>query len=446
MRSAGAIVLVLFLVSVVSAGVRVNGFLQEEVRSRVYTDDDYDYDYDLLMLESWLELRALARDRSRVSRLSLRLDAKCDAAGLCEPDLNTILREAYVELSFSHLVFSFGRQVFNWGMADEFNPSDLLNPEDLSQFMTRMTPERKLGVEAARAEIYFGNFRWELVWLPMFRPPLIPDSGAVWEPLDLVELNNMVSEYPDLIAVMDEDVPDAKLDNSSVASRIRATVGPVDFGAFGFYGWDYIPIYDFRYDFSGDGPIVSVLPEYQRLWATGAEFAAAISSFTLRAEGAYYGDRKYNVDTGLGNLDMSNPFLAYERLMRISLLDDWASSPSYAVAVGLDRTFGEDFYINVQYYRQQILDYERSIVFPEVMDGILARVHDMFFSQTLVVGLNAIVGFFEGDGMIEPFVEYDATDNLKVSAGCFILYGGEDTTFGQFDENDLAYFSARYSF
>ena len=445
MRRASVVVLVVFvLCSVAGAGMRVGGFLQEE--GRVGFVENGDGELEIQMFESWLELRAMARGSGGISRLGVRMDAKCDAAGLCEPDLNTMLREAYVELVFRHLVFSLGRQMFNWGMADEFNPSDLLNPEDLSLFMTRMKTERKLGVEAARAELYFGNFRWEVVWIPLFRPPLLPPDGSVWQPADLAELNRMTDEYPELVAVEDEQLPEPVLDNSSVASRVRATVGPVDLGAFGFYGWDYIPIYEFRYDFSGDAPVITVTPAYQRLWAAGAEFAAAMGSYTVRAEGAYFGDRKYNVDSGLGSLDVSNPFMAFVEILNISREPSWVKSPSYSVAFGIDRTFGEDFYVNVQYYRQQILDYDDDIVFPQVVDGILARVHDMFLDQTLTVGVNAIVGFYEGDGMIEPFVEYDITDEIEVAAGCFILYGGEETTFGQFDDNDSVYIRMKYSF
>ena len=444
MRSAGAIVLALLLTLSASASSRLNGFLQEELRAGVSADDGRSG--ELLMLESWVELRSLARSRNRVGRMVVRLDAECDAVGYCDLVLDRMLHEAYVELSFPHLIFSFGRQVFNWGMADEFNPSDLLNPEDLTQFMTRMKAERKLGVEAARAEVYFGNFRWEMVWLPIFRPPILPGDGAVWAPAELAEMDRMADEYPALLEIEDERLPEIDMENSSVASRIRATLGPVDLGAFGFYGWDYIPIYDFRYDFSGEGPMVVVVPEYQRLWAAGAEFAAVAGSFTVRAEGAYYGDRDYNIDTGFGSLDMSNPFKAYADLIGISRREQRVESPSYAVALGADRTFGENFYINVQYYRQQILDYDRDIVFPEIVDGLLVRIHDMFLSQTLLVGVNATVGFFEGDGMVEPFVEYDITDDLEASAGGFILYGGDDTTFGEFDGNDLVYVRFRYSF
>ena len=60
------------------------------------------------------------------------------------------LQEAYIDYYSDLLSVRFGRQIMAWGKADEINPTDILNPQDMSNILEDKII-RKTGLFAVKA-------------------------------------------------------------------------------------------------------------------------------------------------------------------------------------------------------------------------------------------------------------------------------------------------------
>jgi hypothetical protein len=90
--------------------------------------------------------------------------------------LETVLREACVDLyGFPHpsMDLRAGRQRIVWGTADQISVIDNLNPSDLEDFWDF---GRRLPSEALKIAWYTRLFTLEGVYLPLFRPAVLPEQ------------------------------------------------------------------------------------------------------------------------------------------------------------------------------------------------------------------------------------------------------------------------------
>ena len=79
-----------------------------------------------------------------------------------------------------------GRQIIDWGSADRFNPTSVINGLDLEDYqdfgrrvaneMVNITfaPDWEVGGEETPI---FSEFQFQVVWVPVFRSGLIPESS-----------------------------------------------------------------------------------------------------------------------------------------------------------------------------------------------------------------------------------------------------------------------------
>ena len=66
--------------------------------------------------------------------------------------------------------------------------------------------------------------------------------------------------------------------------------------------------------------------------------------------------------------------------------------------------------------------------------------------QTLTLSLFGYYSPNENDGYVRPVVSRDWSDSVIISLGANVMWGDEDTFFGQLADNTNVYFRARYSF
>ncbi len=77
--------------------------------------------------------------------------------------LSLNLEEYYAEFNFSSFDLRIGKQIFSWGKADAFNPTDNLNPRD---YIDLFVEEEKIGVPAINLLYYWRDFAFDLVFIP----------------------------------------------------------------------------------------------------------------------------------------------------------------------------------------------------------------------------------------------------------------------------------------
>jgi hypothetical protein len=144
----------------VRAEVAISGALSNQTRVRLLQHDmPKDYDWDVMMMMSQFDVITRAMDKDRAARLFVDFDLRYDPTGAFTEtaDLEWRLREAYAGYYTTYFSFEVGKKTYAWGMADEFNPTDLINPEDLRWMFTLDRPERKIGVYSANVNFMYNN-------------------------------------------------------------------------------------------------------------------------------------------------------------------------------------------------------------------------------------------------------------------------------------------------
>lgn len=157
-----------------------------------------------------------------------------------------------------------GRQIVDWGTADRFNPTNVVNGldlEDYQDFGRRVANEMVSLTYTPDWDVYkdgrtiFGDFHVQFVWVPKFRSALLPTSMdyAFSEPNEfrryvksdtlnnLIDLQEKFLEYDGTVNYnVHVNEPDFNIDNSQVGLRLGFTLLGVDIDFMGYYGYDHI--------------------------------------------------------------------------------------------------------------------------------------------------------------------------------------------------------------
>ncbi|MBI3628543.1 MAG: hypothetical protein HY217_02980 [Candidatus Rokubacteria bacterium] len=327
------------------------------------------------------------------------------------------LREGYVDLALGPLDLRLGRQIIVWGRADRINPTDNLSPRDFT-LLVPDDDDQRLGAAAVKATYHLGGLAISGLWLPEFIPNTIP----IRRPLPP--------------ATIRERMPDSTL--GQWAARIEQTGEAVDWSVSYFDGFDLSPD-------AGLGLVtpssVEVLLRHHQIRVIGADAAATVGRYGLRAEAAY----TFTEDARGDRPDVKNPF--------------------FFLVLGGDRTFIEYLNINVQYFTrviygfrspfevqnalQRALAIQQAVVtnqLDQVQHGISLRVSYKWFHETLEAELASALSLTRLDYTLRPKVTYALTDRWKAIVGADVFGGDRVSFFGNLRDNTTAYAELRWSF
>jgi hypothetical protein len=325
------------------------------------------------------------------------------------------MREGYAESSIGAVDIKAGRQITVWGRADRINPTDVWSVRDLT-LLTTDDEDQLLGVSAVQAT--WNKWGSQIIgyWQPEWRFPVYPNIPP------LPAGTSIQNVYP----------------RNSVAQgglKFNRSGGPIDFSV------SYASAISRAPDLSElmVGPAGAQLELlYRRISVTGADAAAVICSFGLRAEAAY--TRTQNDD----------PLAQRNNLFGV---------------LGADRTFWDALNVNVQllyrhtYHWQdpsgfaspgiQFLALQEDIGANQLasnMGGASTRINYTAFNQTLTVELAAAVWFTRGDAALLPKLSYAFSDHVKAVIGAQIYRGPQESFFGRLKHQSTGYTEVRIGF
>ena len=439
---------------IASAEISISGFLENQERVRIARDEDAEiedqFPFDIMMVDTWLDFNVRGTGLDGKARMYVDMDLRYFALERQE-EVEVRLREAWAGYFIEHFSFVIGKKIYIWGLADEMNPTDLINAEDLRWFYTYDKPARKIGAYNAAASVTFGNFKLEGIWIPIFTPTKFPDTSSDWLPWKLALFYKFVEQFPEYVNYMPQCLPKDRAKNSSGAIRFSGVAGPIDFEIMAYDGWDHFPYFDVLIDtnpdllLSGGKPLV-LREEYQRFNAFGGSLSGVIGPTTFRLEGAYYTEKyfMYKIDESL--LSPQNELTAFNLLREMEGTKFSVQKSNFNVVGGLDYRYSDLLYMNFQYFHQQILDYEERLLDQEIENGVSGKLEFSFLDETLKVATNGAINISHEDWFINPYIAYLLTDSLKIEGGATIFGGDYETNFGEFDRNDYAYTKLRFSF
>jgi len=334
------------------------------------------------------------------------------------------LKNAYLDYYTKYIDFRLGQQVISWGKADELNPTDVLNPQDLTN-LTEDKYIRKIGLFEAKVDVKLWNFLLTGIWKPVFQYMQIPPYGSRWSFFSI----------PGVTTLPPPTYPNVNLSNTEWAFKLSRTIGPVDFSLSYFDGWDNIYTPTIAMDTSTHSPVVTELSTH-RTKMFGADFATSLWSVGLWGEGAYFLTEDY--EGTLSNI--KNPYFEF--------------------VIGADYEFKYKFKLNVQYYQEIITmigddaerDKEEAIpsklgIGLPLQQALTLRFEKKFGREDQYKAeLFGIYDLKYKGIYLVPKFSYSPEDAFNIEAGYVIFDGVSPSFWARFQHNDEIYLKCTYSF
>ena len=321
------------------------------------------------------------------------------------------LRELYLDWYIgSKSTLRLGKQQIVWGETDGLKLLDVVNPQNLREFVLEEFEDSRIPLWAIKAEFPINNINFEMSWIPDLSYHNIPDFEAPFFPVA------SMPRPPEDIPVILSDVskPDRIISDSDIGIKASTYLNGWDLTLNYLYHYDDlpVPVSDIRSDPDGE-LFLSLKPEFKRLHTLGGTFNNALGPFTLRGEMAF---------------NLGRHFITKAKEARGSI-----ESNQFMFALGLDRLFNETM-LSLQIFND-VLPAEKSVYNRDRYEANLSfLISQELWNDDLKLDLLLIQNLNHGDGMCRPKASYYARSNFKITMGTDIFYGNKFGLFGQFQE------------
>jgi hypothetical protein len=320
------------------------------------------------------------------------------------------VQDASVMLSGERLDVLVGYARVSWGKLDEIQPTDVVNPLDVSRFFFEGRSEARLPVLLMRG-------RWhprpelavEGIYVPDFRRGRFD------------RLDEPTSPFNPLAAIdVDDREPSFRWHNAQGGVRLATTTGRVDWSVSAYRGFEPFALYRL------ESPAAPIVAEYPRFTMIGADVEAVRGKWGVRGEAAAF---------------VNDSFQSSE--LRI------VSGSSLDAGAGVDRRAGSyTVSATVLLHRES---YDRPLSSRDAKDGrtdvsliasadrTLAR--EKYRLRTFVV-YNAV----EQSAFVRLIGTATLRDNVAVEASLGWFAGDGAGLVGRFGDSDFAYARLKYYF
>ena len=177
--------------------------------------------------------------------------------------------EVYVDVVSSRFDLRAGMARVVWGRLDELQPTDVVNPVDLTRFLLEGRSEARLPVALVRGRLFLpGASTIEALVVPVFRRSEFDQLDEESSPFNIAGTGT----------ALDRREPAVSWQNLQGGGRFTTTIGRVDFGLSGFHGFRSFPVIA--------APPSSFLPvqTHPRFTTVGADFETVRGAWGVRGE------------------------------------------------------------------------------------------------------------------------------------------------------------------
>jgi hypothetical protein len=359
---------------------------------------------------------------------------------------------AYVEvrdLGVEGLDLRLGRQVIHWGTADQFNPTNNLNPFDFRDPLTfgqnMANNTIKVDYAAAKGVVLTG------IWIPVFRPAQLPVFGlqalsdpsfferryGTADPTVRFLLDAFLSGGQQLDVTLAPQLPAFSLRNSMAAAKVGFKLFGADFSVSYFRGFFHVPRPETISPMAPSGGTIParVALGYPAMHAIGFDFATSIPQ--LKDLGLWIEGAVVFHDALLTQLNLE----AFG-LQSVTLTEQ-ESGAFFKLTIGMDYTFTPNLYANAQYLRGFVDEFGARSIGDYVVAGIDLKNR----ADTVLLRLFGIVHLGDGSHVWYPVLILKPWGGTEFHLGA-LLYGGEPKTkFGGLESgSNLFFVKGRVSF
>jgi hypothetical protein len=391
------------------ADIDIHGFY--EVRAGYRTRND-PYEKDMSIMEQRLQLETAPS----VGWADLKV--KGDIIGdLVEEQGDFDLREAYLfTMPRDFMDLKVGRQILTWGTGDLIFINDMFPKDWEAFFIGRDTEYLKAPSDSAKVSFFSDIANLDIVYTPQF------DSDRFIDGRRLSYFNSNLDRLAGQDAIVHTDKPDRWFRDHEISLRLYKNINNYEYALYAYRGFWKSP--------GGQNP--------------------AIGKATFPDLSVYGASVRGNVAKGIGNLE----FGYYQSEDDQSGENGNNNNSELRYLVGYTQDIGRDFTAGLQYYVEQILDFEehrKSRPFGPSRDEfrhlVTLRLTKLLMNQNLRCSFFTYFSPSDKDVYMRPNINYKVSDNLAVEAGANIFFGDYPSTFfGQFENNSNIYTGIRYSF
>lgn len=366
-----------------------------------------------------LRLRALADVRVEV-RPWLRLRVAGLADGLladrdgASRDADVDALEAWVEASAARADLRVGMGRLAWGRLDEIQPTDVINPIDVSRFLLDGRGEARLPVAFARARfIASDRLTAEAVIVPFFRAGRFDRLDEPTSPF------NLLADLPPPACPPGVPCPSAwAFDRETPqhgdlqgGGRVAVTTGRVDWSVSAWNGFLPFALVG-GFAPASPGTLRLVHPRYSMY---GADLETVTGKWAWRAEAAWFPDRPMQVENAPASFE----------------------ADAFEGGAGVDRRAGDFTLSGTLLYRRT--DAKDNV---SVVTG---------FSRTcnrdrLETRMFALINPADEAGFLRGVFSWKPLDDVAVETSVGWFIGDGDDVITQFGDRDFAYVRLKYFF
>jgi hypothetical protein len=357
-----------------------------ELRARVFAEERADAGSRVRLLASGF-VEGLIADRGGLVR---------DA--VAEPqELTATLRTKRVDLTAG-----LGRVV--WGRLDELQPTDVVNPLDVSRFFFEGRSEARLAVPLIRAIVYAGEHAsLEAVYVPFFRRGRFDRLDEATSPFTLAPRVPFADRLPSRTA-----------GDSQGGARASFTSGRVDWSISGYRGFRPFGIYE-----AADP--VTIERIYPRFTMIGGDFETVFGPWGLRGEVAAFTSDAFQPEAA-GRAPLGSSFDA---------------------GGGVDRKAG-DYRISGQVLMHRENHDDGTAGRTDV--SLIISADRAFARQKYEGRLFGVYNPTSGAAFVRGIARANLRDNVALEASVGAFTGESADTIGRFADSDFAYLRLKYSF
>jgi hypothetical protein len=263
-------------------------------------------------------------------------------------EADAIVRPAdvHADLVFERVDVRVGFSRVVWGRLDEIQPTDVVNPLDLTRFLLEGRAEARLPVGLVRTRLFFPrSTALEAIVVPVFRAGAFDQLDEPTSPFNLLR-----SSFPTL-----RFEPDAAWQNVQGGARLTSTVGRVDWGVSAYRGFRAFPVVVGVPPDPGPGPdggetgprpgldeVPVVLHQtFPRFTMVGGDFETVRGTWGLRGEVAAFTDAD-SVEGGVGVDRRAGDYRFAANILYSWRPDTDPLGDSLTVVGAADRTFARE--------------------------------------------------------------------------------------------------------
>jgi hypothetical protein len=304
-------------------------------------------------------------------------------------------QELYLEYRGDRFELRGGSSRLVWGRLDEFQPTDVVNPIDLSRFLLEGRSEARLPVGLLRARWFLPRgSTLEGVVVPRFRASRFDQLEEPTSPFNLASTDVRIA------LPIERREPAASWRNVQGGARFTTTLGRVDVGATAYRGFRTFPLLSID-------PPRGLLESFPRFTMVGGDFETVRGPWGIRGELAAFVDDRVQSPNGAAPIEAN----------------------TVDAGIGVDRKAGS-YRLAANLLYSHRLENDLSLVI--AADRSFAR-------ETRTARVFAVYDPADGTTFIRGIASANVRDNVTIEGSAGLFAGSSDDMLGRLSQRDFVY-------